>query len=274
MKEMSEDETVLLLEHAETCKRVVEMSETHFILWEIPTSHPVFTHNEVNIWCGTTDVLLPQLSSFTKMLSPAEVARADRFRFAHHRTAFIVAHGLMRTILGRYLQCEPSHLQLASAMNGKPYLQSDNQTVDSLRFNLSHTEGLILLALAQNREVGIDVERIQDDMDFMTMAEQFFAVEEVQRLRQFPSEDLPEAFFRCWTRKEAYLKARGDGLTFPTQQFAVSCTLESPISLSVTNELSESQRWRLYHLAPHAQYIGALACEGEPGAIRYYQASS
>ncbi|HEX4945431.1 MAG TPA: 4'-phosphopantetheinyl transferase superfamily protein [Blastocatellia bacterium] len=247
------------------------MAETELIAWEQPPAILACPNDEVHLWCGKTESLSSQLPRFVETLAAEERTRSDRFRFLHHRDAFIVAHGMLRVILSRYEACKPALLWLETAPLGKPYLRRQNGLASLLRFNLSHTEGLILLAVAMDREVGVDVEWSQKEMEWMTMAEHFFAPTEVETLRRCPAEELRLAFFRCWTRKEAYLKARGDGLSFPTQQFAVSCTPDAPLSLHVNNAPEESQRWKLYHLAPQPDYVGALACEAAPERIRFYQ---
>ena len=155
-------------------------------------------------------------------------------------------------------------LDFAYGAQGKPRLRIES----ALRFNLAHAEELILYAMSWQREVGIDVEYIRAETSYETIAEQFFAPAEIAALRKLPIDQQPQAFFNCWTRKEAYLKASGEGLSFPLDSFEVS--LGSQLSLKVYQSPHESERWRLYHLYPKSQYVGAVAVEGQSHLFQHY----
>ncbi len=156
----------------------------------------------------------------------------------------------------------PDHLRFYYGPQGKPKL--DKETAgEALRFNVTHTQGLALYAVANGREVGIDVERIRPELVDGDFAERFFSPREVAALRMLPVGLRPEAFFNCWTRKEAYAKARGDGLSLPLKQFDVSLAPREPAALlSTKGDPLEAARWSLSALHPGPGYVAALAVEG------------
>jgi 4'-phosphopantetheinyl transferase len=203
-------------------------------------------------------------------LDPAEVARADRFHFEKDRRQFVIGRGLLRTILGRYLNLKPHGLRFGYAAQGKPFLMGIGDS--TCRFNLSHSAGVVLIAVTANREPGIDLERIRPEFANETIAEEFFSSQEIAALRRLPAYVQPEAFFNCWTRKEAYLKARADGLSFPLSQFSVSLIPGEPAALlRVHGEPDETARWSLLHLDPGTGYVGALVVEGPRPRLRTFR---
>jgi 4'-phosphopantetheinyl transferase len=172
-------------------------------------------------------------------------------------------------ILSRYLEVEPDWLRFNYSAYGKPAL-GDEFNEEGLRFNLSHAGGVALYAVSLSRELGIDLELIRHDYCDERIAEQFFSPREVAALRALPAEMQPEAFFNCWTRKEAYIKARGEGLSLRLDQFAVSLAPGSRAELlDVGGEPQELMRWTLMALDPGPGYVGALAVEGSDWKLKY-----
>jgi 4'-phosphopantetheinyl transferase len=193
-------------------------------------------------------------------LSPDERARAERFHFARDRDHFIAGRGLLRVILARYLETEPGTLRFEYGRHGKPRLAST--AGDGIRFNVAHSRGLALYAVAVGRELGVDIERIEPRLE-QGIAERFFSPGEIATLRSLPPPVQREAFFACWTRKEAYVKARGEGLTLGLDQFEVSmCPGEPAALLHTASDPDEARRWSLQELAPGPGYAAALAVEG------------
>jgi 4'-phosphopantetheinyl transferase len=204
-------------------------------------------------------------------LSADERARADRFYFQKDRERFIVGRGLLRTILGLYLDTKPEHLRFCYSSYGKPAL-SKGRGSDTLHFNLSHSDRLALYALTGSREVGVDLERNRPELAVDEIAEHLFSPREVAMLRALPPSMRQEAFINCWTRKEAYIKARGDGLAIPLNEFDVTLVPGEPACLrSTRGDPHEASRWSLQELAPGPGYVAALAIEGHNWRLRCWQ---
>jgi len=216
----------------------------------------------VHVWRTALDVPEAQLRSLWYTLTADERQRAERYVFERDRTHFVVARGLLRVLLGRYLRQDPPHLRFTYGPQGKPALATDMGGM-ALRFNVSHSHGLALYAITRGREVGVDVERIRAEVAQEKIAERFFSPREVTVLRALPMSLQATAFFACWTRKEAYIKAKGDGLALPLDQFDVSLAPGEPAALLRTAwELQEAACWALQDLAPASGYRAALAVAG------------
>ena len=175
----------------------------------------------MHVWRAALDVPESQVRSLWDTLTADERQRAEHYVFEKDRTHFVVARGLLRVLLGRYLRQDPPHLRFTYGPHGKPALATDTGG-GALRFNVSHSHGLALYAITRGREVGVDVERIRPEVAQEKIAERFFSPREVTLLRALPAPLQATAFFACWTRKEAYIKATGEGLTLPLDQFDVS----------------------------------------------------
>jgi 4'-phosphopantetheinyl transferase len=219
--------------------------------------------DEIHVWRAELDQPETTVLRVARTLSPDEQARAKRFCLDRVRTRFVVGRGLLRTILGRYLDRAPDRLRFTYGPRGKPALAPEEAT--DLRFNLSHSGGLALFAVARGREVGVDVERLRPMPRAERIAERFFSVPERTALKAVPAERRVEAFFTCWTRKEAYIKALGDGLAHPLDQFAVSLAPGEPPRLSAVGDANgrEVEHWRLAALPPAPGYVAALAGRGQ-----------
>lgn len=220
--------------------------------------------DEVQVWCASLYVEADNLKRLFGSLSPEEEERARRFVLPVDQHRFVAAHGILRDLLGGYLRLPPAKVCIESAARGKPRLQKGPGALD-VRFNLSHSDGLALYAFSLEREVGIDIEKIRPEFANEDMVAQYFSRQEQEDLRSMPSELRSEAFFRCWTRKEAYLKARGEGLHMPLDSFAVSFKPNEPAVL--TSQYSEN--WRLYSLPPQPGFAVALVVEGPTCSVVY-----
>jgi 4'-phosphopantetheinyl transferase len=218
--------------------------------------------DEVHVWRAALDVPESQVWSLWDMLTTDECQRAERYVFQKDRTHFVVARGLLRVLLGRYLRQGPQYLRFIYGPHGKPALATDTGGV-ALHFNVSHSHGLALYAITRGREVGVDIERIRSEVVQEQVAEHFFSPREVTVLRALPSPLQATAFFACWTRKEAYIKAIGDGLALPLDQFDVSLAPGEPAALLHTTwDPQEAARWALQDLAPAPGYRAAVAVAG------------
>jgi 4'-phosphopantetheinyl transferase len=184
---------------------------------------------------------------------------------------FIVAHGLLRAILGRYLSRESHTLQFCYSQYGKPSLDREFGS-DALSFNMTHSHGMALYAITRCRDIGIDLEYIDTNVACDQIAERFFSAHEVNMLREVPKQIQHEAFFCCWTRKEAYLKARGAGLSLALSQFDVSVIPGGPVALLSTREEDQDiARWSLHDLSPDYGHVAALAVEGHSCRLKCWQ---
>jgi 4'-phosphopantetheinyl transferase len=222
--------------------------------WPLPPEALALARDEVHVWRVSLDQNPVQIRSFRRKLAADEQARAQRFHFERDRDHFTVARGVLRTILGRYLNRAPEILSFCYGSHGKPNLAGESGGA-AIRFNLSHSHGIALYAIGRGRELGIDLERIRCDLAVLEIAERFFSREEAARLRAFPRESQHQEFFRCWTGKEAYVKARGEGLSLPLDQRG------SP----------DVARWSFRELTPAPGYLAALAAEGQGWHLSCWQ---
>jgi 4'-phosphopantetheinyl transferase len=239
--------------------------------WRSPPETLVLGCDEVHVWRATLNQTPSQIQSFRHNLAADEQARAERFHFERDRGHFIVARGVLRAILGGYLKRAPECLSFCYSSHGKPALAGESDG-DAIRFNVSHSHGIALYAVTRGREVGIDLERIRSNLAVAEIAERFFSRREAAMLRTLSTEEQREAFFRCWTRKEAYLKARGEGLSLSLDQIDVSLAPGEPDVVPGTQpDSSEASRWSLQELTPAPGYVAALAVEGHGWCLACWQ---
>lgn len=225
------------------------------------THHLELSADVVNLWRTWLDLPADDCARFFQTLSNDERERAEHFHFPSDRIRFVVGRGFLRALLARYVDIPPGDLCFRYGRFGKPVLAAAEP--QGIQFNVSHSHGLAVYAVTRQRAVGIDVEYIRHIPDMEQVAERFFAASEVVALRSVAREKLAEAFFNCWTRKEAMVKACGDGLTMPLDSFTVSLAPGEPARLlsSGSNGLAASC-WQLEKLNLAPGYVGALAVEG------------
>jgi 4'-phosphopantetheinyl transferase len=234
--------------------------------WRPAEEPPTLAAEDVHVWrisleCG--DAALMQLR---ETLADDERQRAARFHFDKDRRHFIAGRGALRALLALYLDCPPEQVRFAYTSYGKPLLAGET----TWRFNLAHSHGLALLAVTQGREIGVDLEHIRDNLEGEQLAQRFFSPREVAALRALPAELRREAFFHCWTRKEAYIKAVGKGLSLPLDRFDVTLRPGVPAALLATHDNPpEARRWSMRSLAPGEGYVGALVVEGHSWRLWY-----
>lgn len=237
--------------------------------WRVPPQKPVLASNEVHAWKVSLSLETEIVNSLKRFLSNDERSRARRFYFSKDRNHYIAARGILRIILAGYLGREPDELCFRYNPQGKAMLKGPDET---LRFNVSHSGDTALYAMSWNRSVGIDIEQIRPEIDFSQIAEFFFSPREVTELHLLPESIQKEAFFRCWTRKEAYIKARGQGLALSLDRFSVSLAPGQPAALLESREdPEEASRWSLRELSPDPGSMAALAVEGHDWRLRCWQ---
>jgi len=230
--------------------------------------------NEVHVWESFIDADDETITGYFNLLSDDENQLALRFRFDHHRKQYVASHGLLRSILGGYLDIDPKLLAFCTNQYGKPQLSLD-KNISDIRFNLSHSHNLFIVAVSLGLEVGIDIEYINRDINFMEIAKSVFLKREIAKFNSIPENLQKTAFFRCWTRKEAYLKGKGHGLSTNLDRLEVSFLYsESDAILSCKDSLEDGKTWHLFDIAPFPGYIGSLSTEGKPDTIKYFNAAS
>ena len=213
------------------------------------------------------------LHDMEQILSTEERDRAQKFYFEEDRRHYMMARGTLRVILSRYLDTEPSQLRFRTNRYGKPSLASPSGE-EWLNFNVSHSGGIALYAVAHGRKVGIDLERIREDVSHELLTKRFFSPREYDVLQALPAEVKNRAFFDCWTRKEAYIKARGEGLTAPLRRFDVSLEPGEPARL-LNSELhpDDVSRWSLQEITVAHGYAAAVAVEGHDWRMMCFDAA-
>jgi 4'-phosphopantetheinyl transferase len=207
-----------------------------------------------------------RLAALRALLSPDERERAERFLLDQDRNEFESARGYLRELLAGYLTIDAASLHFTYNNHGKPELSGD------LRFNVSHSGGLALYAFARSRSVGIDLERHRTNVDLVSIAQRFFSPAEGEALRALPKNRFTEGFFNCWTRKEAYLKARGESVTHLLRAFDVSLTPGDPACLVATRpDPGEASRWSMQALDLGPGWSAAVVVEGPARRVRCFR---
>lgn len=229
--------------------------------WGAPPDVLRLLDDEVHVWYADLERLKPRLPALLQVLSPKEREHAQRYRRTEDQAQYAIGHGLLRVILGRYLSVAAERLEFGRGPHGKPYLAWP--VAASLRFNMAHSRACALYALARGRELGVDVEYVRPDFAYEEIVPQFFAPAEIAALQALPVEVRRHAFFICWTRKEAYIKAQGMGLYLPLDQFAIPFIAGQQPMLSLSaDEAGEAARWSVRDLYPASGYAAALVAEG------------
>lgn len=225
--------------------------------WKTPPDGLNLQSRHVDVWRIHLNLELDSVKSFESTLSEDEFQRASNFHFDKDRDRYIIAHFSLRNILGRYLGTEPAQLEFSIDQHGKPSLLKHK-----LEFNLSHSGSFALVAVTLNRIIGVDVERMREGISSLSIARQYFSPAEIVELETVPADQKETAFFACWTRKEAFIKAKGLGLSLPLDSFDVSLTPDEPAILrAVRPQPQEAARWTLLSLDVAPRHAGAVAVE-------------
>ena len=229
--------------------------------WCAPPNPLLLAENEVHVWRAPLEMSANNIEHLQHILVDEEIERASRFYFEKDRRNWIVVHALLRSILGQYLKSDPRRLRFTTNDYGKPLIISP-LVGKRLHFNLSHSGDFVLYAFAYEREVGVDIEQVRAGIAYRELAAHYFSVHECAALDALPANLQEEAFFLCWSRKEAYIKARGKGLSLPLNQFDVSLSPNEPPRLLGSRENPRgAEHWSLYNLFLERGYVGSLAIE-------------
>jgi len=231
----------------------------------------ILGEKDVHVWCASLDRPTSTVQSYAGLLSDDEQERAKRFHFSRDRDHFIISRGLLRKLLGRYLAIKPILLEFHYTRYGKPFLQGCSEG-SVVNFNLSHSHGKVIIAITRGREVGIDIEHIRTVPEADHIAEQNFSCGEYAAYQSLPESRKQQGFFNCWTRKEAFIKAVGEGLSLPLDQFEVSLAPDEPAKLKyIEGDPGGIARWSLQALKINADYAAAIVVEGTNCRIVCYE---
>jgi 4'-phosphopantetheinyl transferase len=215
--------------------------------------------NEIHVWIAELDQSVNQVREFEEILALEERRRAERFHFENDRNRFIVGHGILRRILGRYLGIEPCLLKFFRGAFGKLYLPNDLNS-RLINFNISHSGTIALFAFTRNREIGVDVEKVRPIANMDQISKLFFSKRENTVFQMLPSSQKTKAFYNCWVRKEAFIKAMGMGMFRPLDTFEVSLVPGKPAKLLSNSEKSRAaSRWTIYDIRATNGYVSAIA---------------
>ena len=224
-------------------------------MWSDPPENLSLQIGEAHVWRVRLEQPPERVDEFLRTLDEEERMRASRFHFDKHRRHFVVGRGVLRLLLGRYLGMRAEEVRFDYGPNGKPALGGEHRA-SSLRFNASHSGEIALYAFVRDREVGVDVEFIKPDFVTEGIAERFFSTGEIENLNALCETERAAGFFRFWTRKEAYIKAIGTGLSHPLNEFDVSVAIAG---------------WSIVDLDVGSGYAGAFAIEGPVHELHSFQ---
>ena len=236
-------------------------SPTAIIEWPSPTGNPPLAGHEIHVWAASLNVPDTALQNFSATLSPDELERANRFKFSKYRNRYISGRGALRVILAKYLGRDAPELQFHYLENGKPILAEDLARA-GIHFNLAHTGDLALVGVTRIGRLGVDVESVRPIKNVDELVARFFSPRENVLFQKLPDGQKPEAFFNLWTRKEAMLKATGEGITRSLSLVEVSFLPGEPAQLlAIAGDSAARERWFLKEFIPAKDFTAAVAVE-------------
>jgi 4'-phosphopantetheinyl transferase len=242
--------------------------------WFTGPLEPNLSEGEVHVWRARLDLPLDIRSAYERILSQDELERAGRYKFDRDRFAYIIRRGILRSLVARYLNCLPEEVAFYFDRFGKPWI-SEALFTDPVQFNLSHSKDWSLFAFCSHHRIGIDIERSREDFDVLGIARSFFSPAEQNELARLPESLRPPGFYNCWTRKEAFIKAHGEGLSLPLDQFDVSLNPgEKARLLTTRGDLEPAGEWTLLDFDPTPGYFAALAVHTGDPEVYFYEVCS
>lgn len=234
------------------------------------TNPPDLENHAVHMWRLPLDLEEAKPQKYFELLSDREREKARQFKFIKDRVCYVLARGSLRLLLGNYIDVAPDQIDFEYSQYGKPRF-CNTKEVD---FNLSHSGNEIIIGFCKNMVIGVDIEQVKINFDIMDLAKNFFSNEEIKALSQFEEFERPQAFFRCWTRKESFIKAVGEGLSYPLDSFAVTMEDDEKASfLKIDNNDDSKKDWHLHSFVPAVGYIAAITTNGNPNKIEYFDAN-
>lgn len=228
-------------------------------IWQNPPNKAILEYNQVHIWRANLDLPSGEINRLFGFLSPDEIARANKFHFAQHKRRFIAARGILRYLLGNYLQISANNLKFEYSDRGKPRL-ARYMGNSSLQFNISHSQEYALYGFVQDHAIGVDLEYLREMKDMAKIAERFFSPEESKFIASLHSEKQQRLFFKLWTAKEAFLKATGTGLAGSLDSVDIFFDqAECPSLLGIKGNSTAVDNWSMYSCIPARNYVAAMA---------------
>jgi 4'-phosphopantetheinyl transferase len=225
----------------------------------------VISENEIHIYRSSLESTSEQFKKYVSLLSPDELQKAYRYKFEKDRANYISGRALLRNLLGKYLDQSPGKITFSYSDKGKPYIKDS-----AVKFNLAHSGGKAVFAIANNIEVGIDIEFMRELPDALQIAKRFFSDGEVKEFSETREGDIRTAFFNCWTRKEAFIKAVGEGLSYPLKDFAVTFKPgDKPEVKWIKCKDDEVKEWSLFNIDTEENYISSLAVKADDLKVVY-----
>ncbi len=242
-------------------------------IWKPAPTNLELHQGDVHIWLATLKPTATPPSSFRSILSKDELERADRFHRQENRDHWITSRGLLRITLGNYLNSGAADIEFEYSKHGKPSLLASQGESLPLSFNLSHSGPHMLCAVvAGERELGVDIEFKSRNLDYTKLADRFFSKNEVTALKRLSRQQLRDGFYNCWTCKEAFVKAKGNGLSLPLADFDVTFLPDRPAKVNkVEWHPDEAGQWSLTRLGLGSDYAGALAIKGKNRKLKYWR---
>lgn len=225
---------------------------------------------ELHIWKINSENFIQSSPVLYEILSVEEKQRAERFHFENDKIVYICARSILRMLLSKYINQDYSSIDFNFNEYGKPELP-EVINPKNIKFNVSHSENLVLIGFIPNVSLGVDIEYILPNSDLIEIASKYFSSKEIDSLIRFPGEKRTEAFFNCWTRKEAFIKAVGEGLSYPLDKFSVSLNDEFDVEITIENNQQESSQWKLISFQPEERFAGAFAVKGQIKKINFFE---
>ncbi len=222
---------------------------------------------DVHVWTLRIGVSDAVAARFEPFLTPDEKRRAERLRFCHLYRSFVTTRGFLRCLLGHYLGLHPANISFKYGLKGKPAVASSA----GIEFNATHSSGLAVFVFTLDCQIGIDLEQIHPVTEMQHVADCFFCPEEAGEIRSLPPRERQRGFFSCWTRKEAYIKATGDGLSAPLNEFRVALQPNEPVRfIHLSHDTSDAAAWMLHDLGLAPGYAAAMAYRDRPRPISIF----
>lgn len=240
-------------------------------VWKKPPADLKLDSKFIDIWRTPLDLPKSEIDNYANLLSAEEMKRAERFKVKRKYREYIISRGLLKKILGIVLKSDPLDIRIQYAEHDKPFI-TDTWRDKQVSFNVSHSHKQTVIALSLDRTLGIDIEHIRDNVEFKKLAKRFFSKQESSDLDTYTNSGIAKAFFACWTRKEAYVKALGDGISFGLSEFSVSVNpYDSDVSLTTHWDQDEASKWSIKNLETEEDYIAALATDGGKFKLRLWR---
>lgn len=225
-------------------------------------------NNNVHIWQLNISQTKNHHEYFNNLLSKDEKLKVERFKFKKDKITSVMARGVLRVLFSKYLDCLIDDIIFKYGEYGKPEL-ANNKTI---KFNVSHSGEMIVIAFCNDYDIGIDVEYIKRDFNVFDIVDNYFSKQEIKALHKIPNNQQTEAFFRGWTRKEAFIKAKSQGLSFPLDSFSISIDTDENAELYETTwDNNEKNLWNIVPFETHKDYKAAFAVKGKIDAVKYFK---